>query len=310
MLSVLAFNVVAQAYPNKPIRLMVPYAPGQSADIKSRFFGAELSKSLGQPIIVDNRPGAGGNIGTAAAAKMPADGYTIMYGTAATFGMNPSLYRSVGFDPDNDFTLFSLWGRVPLIIAAGPSFTGKSFEDLVAMSKAKPKSVNTALPNTTSIVVNGLLGQFGVELYGVPYTSSARALTEVYGGQLPLTIDALASLRPAFESGRLKPLAITSLKTSILLPGVKSIAEQGLPGFEVVGWSAFFAAKATPAPILGRLHDEMAAILARADVQKSLLADGSEPSGATSLAGLAEFLRNERVNWAKWIKASNIPLIE
>lgn len=300
----------AQSFPSKPIRLIVPYAAGQNADIKSRYFGDLLSKALGQPVVVDNRPGAGGNIGTAAAAKLPADGYTIVYGTAATFGMNPALYRTVGFDPDNDFLLFSLWGKVPLIIVAGPAFQGSSFDELVAMAKAKPNTINAGTPNTTSIVIHALLKQQGVPIFAVPYKSSTQAQAELLGGQLALSIDGIAAVRHLLDAGRVKPLAITTLKTSQLLPAVKSVAEHGLPGFEVVGWSGFFVAKSAPAQIVNRLHAEMGSIIARPEVRKTLLLDGVEAAGPMSLGELANFMREERVKWPQRIKASNIPLVQ
>ena len=237
----------AQTWPNKTVKIIVPYQAGQGTDVATRYFADQLTKALGQTFYVDNKPGAGGNIGTEAAAHSPADGYTLLMGTNGTQTMNEFLYAAPGFDPGKDFTPIMLVGLLPMVVAANPSFPANSVAELVEAAKAKPDKVDVALPSTTARLVFELLKErTGAPLFGVPYKGSATAITEVMGGQVQTMVDTVTALRGHITSGKLKALGITTLKPSELLPGVKPVAEQGVPGFETTGWIALYAPRGTP----------------------------------------------------------------
>lgn len=294
------------SYPTKPVRIIVPYQAGQGTDVATRHFAEQLTKSLGQSFFVENRPGAGANIGTEAAAKSPPDGYTLIMGTVATHTMNQFMYASLGFDPEKDFEPIILTGMLPMVISANPGYPVNSIPELIAAAKAKPDSINIAMPSTTARIVFELLKQrSGAPLFGIAYKGSATSMTEVMGGQVPLTIDTVTATRTLVQSGKLKALAITTLKSSELLPGVKSVAEQGLLGFEVTAWNALYAPKGTPKAIVDQLNAEMAKIIAAPETRARLLALGFEPASG-SPQQLAEFGRAEREKWGVLIKAAGI----
>ena len=299
-------RVWAQAYPSKPIRVIVPFPPGQGTDVGTRFLAERLGRALGRNLVVENRPGAGASIGTEALAKSAPDGYTLGIGTAGTHTMNPSLYPSLGYDPEKDFEPISLTGLLPLMIAAHPSFAPNTIAELIAAAKAKPDTLNVALPAPPQRVAFELLRlQGGAPLFGIPYKGSASALPEVMSGQVPLIVDSITALRPHINSGRLKALAVTSLNSTDLLPGVKSVAEQGLPGFELTAWNAFFAPKGTPAAIVSRLNTEIRKVLADPETRARLMALGFEVAGSTP-EELAERVRSERDKWSRIIRAARI----
>ncbi len=296
----------SQAYPSKPVRIVVPYQAGQGTDVAARLFAEKLGKVLGQQFIVDNKPGAGGNIGTADAARAAPDGYTLLMGTVATQTMNEFLYSSLGYEPDKDFAPIILVGMLPMVISANPLFPASSIPELVAAAKAQPDKINIALPSTTARIVFELLkSRTGAPLFGVPYKGSATAMTEVMGGQIPLIIDTATASRGHVASGKLKALAITTLKSSELLPGVKSVAEQGVPGFEVTAWNAFYAPRGTPKAIVDRLNAEVAKILAQPETRQRLLQLGFEPAGGSPEA-LAAYEKQERTKWGSLIKAAGL----
>ena len=297
---------IAQTYPAKTVKIIVPYQAGQGTDVAARYFAEQLSKSLGQTFYVDNKPGAGGNIGAEAAARSAADGYTLMMGTNATQSMNEFLYASVGYDSAKDFAPIILVGMLPMVISANPSFPANSVAELVAAAKAKPDKVDMALPSTSARIVFELLkDRTGAPLFGVPYKGSATAMTEVMGGQVQTIIDTVTAIRGHVSAGKLKPLGITTLKSSELLPGVKSVAEQGVPGFEMAGWNAFYAPAGTPRPIVDLLNAEVAKILAQPETRQRLLQLGFEPAGGTP-ESLAKFERQECSKWAPLIKAAGL----
>ena len=299
-------RVWAQAYPSKPIRVIVPFPPGQGTDVGTRFLAERLGRALGRNLVVENRPGAGASIGTEALAKSAPDGYTLGIGTAGTHTMNPSLYPSLGYDPEKDFEPISLTGLLPLMIAAHPSFAPNTIAELIAAAKAKPDTLNVALPAPPQRVAFELLRlQGGAPLFGIPYKGSASALPEVMSGQVPLIVDSITALRPHINSGRLKALAVTSLNSTDLLPGVKSVAEQGLPGFELTAWNAFFAPKGTPAAIVSQLNTEIRKVLADPETRTRLMALGFEVAGSTP-EELAERVRSERDKWSRIIRAARI----
>jgi tripartite-type tricarboxylate transporter receptor subunit TctC len=297
---------IAQTYPTKTVKIIVPYQAGQGTDVAARYFAEQLSKSLGQTFYVDNKPGAGGNIGAEATAHSAPDGYTLMMGTNATQTMNEFLYPSTGYDSQKDFAPIILVGMLPMVISANPSFPANSISELIAAAKAKPDKIDMALPSTTARIVFELLKErTGAPLFGVPYKGSATAMTEVTGGQVQTIIDTVTATRGHVTAGKLKALGITTLKSSELLPGVKSVAEQGVPGFEMTAWNAFYAPAGTPKPIIDLLNAEVTKILAQPDTQQRLLGLGFEPAGGTP-ESLAKLEVQERAKWAPLIKAAGL----
>jgi tripartite-type tricarboxylate transporter receptor subunit TctC len=302
----LAWPAAAQTYPNKPVRLVVPYQAGQGTDVAARYFAEQLGKALGQQFFVDNKPGAGGNIGTEAVAHAAPDGYTLLMGTVATQTMNEFLYPSTGYDSEKDFAPIILVGMLPMVLSANPAFPASTVPELIAAAKAQPDKINVALPSTTARIVFELFkAKTGAPLFGVPYKGSATAMTEVIGGQVPLIIDTATATRGQAASGKLKPIAITTLKSSELLPGVKSVAEQGLPGFEVTAWNALYAPRGTPKAIVDRLNAEVSKILAQPETRQRLLQLGFEPAGG-SPESLAAYEKQERAKWGPLIKATGL----
>jgi tripartite-type tricarboxylate transporter receptor subunit TctC len=296
----------AQTYPTRPVRIIVPYQAGQGTDVVARYFADALSRTMSQRFYVENKPGAGGNIGTEAAAHAEADGYTLLMGTNATQTMNEFMYPSMGFEPAKDFAPIILVGKLPMVVAASPSFAGNSVADLVAAAKATPDKIDIALPSTTArIVFEFLKEKTGAQLFSVPYKGSATAMTDILGGQVPLIIDTVTALRSHVADGKLKALGITALKSTELMSGVKSIAEQGVPDFEVTAWNAFYAPRDTPQPIVDLLNSELAKALAQPETRKRLLELGFDPAGGTP-ADLARFEKQERTKWGPIIKATGL----
>ncbi len=306
LIAAFGMSAHAQTYPTKPVTIIVPYQAGQGTDVAARLFAEQLSKAMGQQVIVDNKPGAGGNIGTAAAARSAADGYTLLMGTVATQTMNEFLYPSVGYDSDKDFAPVILVGMLPMVISANPLFAPNTIAELIAAAKAQPDKLNIALPSTTARIVFELLkARTGAPLFGVPYKGSATAMNEVMGGQVQLTIDTATASRGHVQSGKLKALAITTLKSSELLPGVKSVAEQGFPGFEVTAWNAIYAPRGTPKEIVDRLNAEVTKVLAQPETRQRLMQLGFEPAGGSPEA-LAAYEKQERAKWGPLIKAAGL----
>ena len=306
--ALLAFAALAaaQGYPNKPVKIIVAYQAGQGTDVATRYIAEQLNKALGQAFFIDNKPGAGGNIGTEAAARSAPDGYTLTMGTNATHGTNQFLYDSVPFDAEKDFEPVILIGSFPMVIAANPSFPGNSVADVIAAAKSAPKSADIAMPSTTARIVFELLkAQSKAPLFGVPYKGSATAMTDTIGGQVPLIIDTVTAVRPHVAAGKLKAIAVTSLRGTDLLPGVKPVAEQGLAGFQVIAWNALYAPKGTPKEIIQILNAEVNKILAQPESRAKLKDLGFDVGGGTP-EQLAEFGRSERRNWGPLIAGAGI----
>jgi tripartite-type tricarboxylate transporter receptor subunit TctC len=220
--------------------------------------------------------------------------------------MNEFMYSSMGFEPARDFSPIILVGKLPMVLAASPSFTGNSLADLVAAAKAAPGKIDVALPSTTArIVFESLKERTGASLSSVPYKGSATAMTDVLGGQVPLIIDTVTAVRSHVADGKLKALGITALKSTELMPGVKSIAEQGVPDFEVTAWNAFYAPRDTPRVVIDLLNSELAKALAQPETRKRLLELGFDPAGGTP-ADLARFETQERLKWGPVIKATGL----
>ncbi|WP_416049752.1 Bug family tripartite tricarboxylate transporter substrate binding protein [Cupriavidus basilensis] len=310
----LAWQAPAQAadpYPNKPIRLVVPFPAGGTTDILARAVAAELSKLQGWNVVVDNRPGAGGNIGTDMVAKAAPDGYTLLMGTVGTHGINQSLYGKLPFDPVKDFTPITEVASVPNVLVVNPAFAQQNringVTDLIAYARANPGKLNMASSgNGTSIHLAGELFKTQTRTFMVhfPYKGSGPALTDLAGGTMQLMFDNLPSSMALIKSGKLKALAVTSAKPSPALPGVPTVAEAArLPGFEASSWFGLLAPAGTPHEVVARIQQEVARALATPAMREKMLGQGADPVGNTP-EQFAAFIRAELTKWAKVVKDS------
>ena len=303
------------AWPTKPVRIVVPFAAGGTTDILARALAPELTKAFGQTFIVDNRPGAGGNVGADAVAKSPPDGYTLLMGTVGTHGINQSLYPKMPFDPIKDFAPITLVAGVPNVLVMNPAKAQalgiNTVADLIKYAKANPGKLNMASSgNGTSIHLSGelfktLTGTFMVHF---PYRGSGPALMDLMGGSMDLMFDNLPSSLPQIKAGKLKALAVTSAQRSAALPDVPTIAEAAPPGsglkdYEASSWFGLLAPAGTPAEIVNRLQQESAKALNAPALKERLLAQGATPSGMAP-AEFAKFIGAETAKWAKVVKAS------
>lgn len=296
-----------KTWPDRPIRVIVPYAAGQGADVLMRLVAQELSKTLNQAIVIENRAGAGGNIGTAAAARSAPDGYTFLFGTNATNAANEFLYANLGYNPAADFDAVAMVGLLPMVIAtSAPDLPTNGVAELIARARAKPNTLNVGLPSTTANVV---FAQFvksaQAPLFAVKYKASAQSMTDTLGGQIPLTIDTVTAARANILVGKLRALGITSLKGSDMLPGVKSVAEQGVPGFDVVAWDALFAPRGTPPEVVQKMAEHVQRALQQPETRRKMLDSGVEPL-FMGPAQLDSFVKDERNKWGGIIKAADI----
>jgi tripartite-type tricarboxylate transporter receptor subunit TctC len=305
-----ATPAAAQNYPTKPITIIVPFPAGGTTDILARIVGQGLSKELGQPVVIDNRGGAGGNIGGALAAKAPADGYTLFMGTVGTHAINASLYKKMPFDHVKDFQPLSRVAMVPNLLVAHPSQPFKTVKELIAYAKANPGKLNFASSgNGTSIHLSGELFKTmaGVDMVHVPYKGSAPAMTDLIGGQVGIMFDNMPSAIQHVRTGKLKPIAVTTAKRSPELPDVPTIAEAGVPGYEATSWFGLFTTAGTPAPVVGKIHGALMKVLADPEVKKQIAGQGAEPV-AEKPEQFAQFIAAETAKWAKVVKASGASL--
>ncbi|MGL4575115.1 MAG: Bug family tripartite tricarboxylate transporter substrate binding protein [Burkholderiaceae bacterium] len=299
------------AYPAKPIRIVVPFAAGGTTDILARAVGAELQKAWGQPVVIDNKPGAGGNIGADLVAKALADGYTLVMGTVGTHGINPALYPKMPYDAKRDFAPVTLVAAVPNVLVLNAAFAEKhQIADTAAFVRhlrANPGKVNMASSgNGTSIHLAGELFKSQTKTFMVhfPYRGSAPALTDLVGGNMDVMFDNLPSSMPHIKSGKLKALAVTSSKPSAALPGVPTIAQAaGLPSYEASSWFGLLAPAGTPKDIVTRLSAEVSKALAAPEIREKLIAQGAEPVGNTP-EQFAAHIAAEMTKWADVVKAS------
>lgn len=295
----------AQAYPSKPIKLIVPYAVGQGTDIASRYLADELGKELKQAVFVDNRPGAGGNVGTQLAAHSPADGYTLLIGTNATHAANAHLYANPGYEIE-DFEPIGMIGILPLVYVASNGSPVNNIQDLIRASRAKPDALNVAISTTTCRMAHELFKQRAqAPMFPVDFKGSAQALTAVIGGQVEFMVDTITSLRQAIANGQVKALGVTSAHQSKLLPGVKTLVEQGVTDYELVGWTVLYAPKGITANARRTLTEAVDKVVARPDVQEKLLQMGIEPM-IKSGEELKAFGAAEKEKWGKLIRGAGL----
>ena len=295
-------------WPAKPIRWVVPFPPGGAMDVIARTLGEKAGRTLGQPFVIENRPGAGGNIGADAVAKSPADGYTIMI-TSIGMATNKALYPRLSYDPVKDFAPISLLAIVPNVLVVNTAkTTDKSVADVIAHAKRDPgKLTYASAGNGTSIHLAGevFASMAGLNLLHVPYKGSGPAVTDMLGGQVDLMFDSITSARPHILSGKLRALGVTSAKRSATLPGVPTIAEAGVPGYEVSPWFAVFAPAGTPAAIVNKINAALIDAMKQPDTVAKFETIGAEPIGTTPQQ-LATHLDKELARWGALIKERNI----
>ncbi len=301
-----AGSVYAQPYPSKSIRYVVPYAPGGSTDIVARVLALKLSEAMGQQVVVDNRPGAGGSIGADIVAKSPPDGYTMVTAVTGIMAINQFLYRKLPFDPEKDFAPVTQVGSLPLILVVHPSLPAKSVREFIAIAKAKPGQLNygsSGVGTATHMTTELFKTMAGVDLVHIPYKGSGQVMGDVIGGQLALIFDQVVSSLPHVQGGKLRMLGITSAKRFQSLPDLPTIAESGVPGYESISWAGVAVPAGTPKEIVARLHVEIVKVLAMPDIRERFLRDGIETVGSTP-EQFAEHIRRERIKWAKVVKDS------
>ncbi len=312
-LALVAAGPLAQAqtaYPSRPIVMLVPQAAGGTNDIVGRLVSQKLGEVLASPVVVENRPGAGGNIGTQAAAKAPKDGYTLLMTISSSQAINPALYKNAGFDPVKDFRPISLIGAVPNVLLVNPSFPAKSVSELLALAKGKPGQYQYASAGNGTL--NHLLGEMlnsmgGIQLQHVPYKGVAPALNDVLGGQLPLLFASLPSSLAHIKGGKLRALAVSGATRSAVLPDVPTLAET-VPGYNGTLWIGLFAPAGVPSEVLARLQDAMGRTLAAKDLRDKLEQQGVELAGTpdkpVTPEQFAALLNDDITKWARIVKSS------
>lgn len=306
LLALAAAVASAQTYPSKPIRIVVPFPPGGATDILARDVAQKLTEAWGQQVIVDNRPGAGGNIGSELVAKAAPDGYTLEMGTVGTHAINASLYAKMPYDHVKDFVPVILVAAVPNVLEVNPAVPVDSVAELIAYAKANPGKLNFASSgNGTSIHLSG--EQFkvmaGVKMTHVPYKGSAPALQDLLGGQVQLMFDNLPPSLPHIRAGKLRALAVTSATRAPALPDVPTVAEAGLPGFEASSWFGLLAPAGTPPAIVAKINAEVAKWIASPEAKEKLAKQGANAAGGTP-EDFARHIAAETEKWAKVVKAS------
>jgi len=307
-MTLVAHAGVVQDYPAKPIRLLVPFAPGGSSDIQARIIGQKLTEAWGQPVIIDNRAGAGGIVAAQLGAHSMPDGYTLFMGHIGTQSANPALYRNLPYDPERDFAPVIMTIRQPLILVVPPEFKVSSVPELIALARSQPAALNYASAGNGSpnhLAAELFKAMAGVNITHVPYKGAAPAEIDVMAGRVALFFDTMLSATPFVKDGRLKALAVTSAARSTSMPALPTVAESGVKGYEFWTWNGFFVPSRTPAAIIARLNGGIANILNTAEVQQRLTTDGAEIA-AGSPQSLAAYAKGERAKLARVISAAGI----
>ena len=298
--------VLAQTYPTKSIRCVVPYPPGGPTDIIGRAIAQKLAESLGQPVIIDNRGGAAGTIGSEQVARSPADGYTLLWGTPGTHGIAPSIYPKLGYDPVKDFAPITLIALGTNLMVVHPSVPARSVQEFVALAKSRPGKLNfgSSGNGATSHMAGEMLKVMaGIDMVHVPFKGAAPAIVALMGGEVDMAILDTPPLLPQIRAGKLRVLAVASERRSRVLPQVPTLAESGLPGYHASSWHGLFAPAGTPREIVARLHTEVAQIVRLPDITERLSAQGVEPVANTP-EQFAEFIKAEITRWSRVVKAS------
>lgn len=300
-----SWNAHAQTYPSKPIRFVVPFAPGGGSDLVARTVAAKITEALGQPVIVDNRAGAAGTIGADIAAKSPPDGHTLLLGSNGPLAINPSLYAKLPYDASRDFAPVSLVTVMPFVLVVHPSLPVKSLKELVALAKAKPGQLNYGSPgngSTTHLANELLKSMTGMQITHVPYKGVAPAATDLISGQVQMMSGDLSTLLPHVRSGRMRAIAVTAARRSSLLPHMPTVSEAGVPGYEATGWFGVLVPAGTPQVAVERLNAAIVKGLAMNDARERLAALGGEVGGGPP-EHFSAHIRNEAAKWSKLINA-------
>jgi tripartite-type tricarboxylate transporter receptor subunit TctC len=301
-----AVPALAQQYPTRPVRFVVPFPPGGSVDTLARTIGPRLTDALGQQIVVDNRPGGNGDIGMLVVAKAPADGYTLVLGYIANIAIAPSLYPKMPYDPVKDYAPVTQVATSPNVLTAHPSVQAKNLRELIALAKTKPGAVNFASTGVASVghLTGELLNNLaGMKMTHVPYKGGGQAIIDLVGGHVQVMFSGFSAAMPHIKSGKARALAVTGAARSPALPDVPTIAEQGFPGVEATAWYGVLAPAGTPKPIVTRLHGEIVKILKLPDVVQRLDPLGFEIVGSTP-EQFGAYIRSETRKWEKVVKAS------
>jgi len=300
--------VFAQTYPSKPVRILIAQAPGSATDVISRVVGNRLQELLGQPVVIEARPGAGGALGTAEAARSAADGYTLFMANNSTHGSNPAVYAKLPYDPINDFAPISFVASVPYVLAVEPSLPAASVQELIALAKSRPGKMNYASAgngSTHQFCAELLKSTAGLDMVHIPYKGSPPGLAALLAGEVSLMFVNLTDVGAQIRGGKVKPLAVTTLKRSELLPNVPTMVEAGVADFEITSWFGLLAPAATPAPVLARLNAEMVKVLARDDVKSTLGAQGLNVA-SSSPEQFAAHIKSEIARFSRIAKAAGI----
>jgi tripartite-type tricarboxylate transporter receptor subunit TctC len=305
-MSGLAAMAHAQSYPDRAVRIIVPFAPGGSTDIVARITAQKLTERLRQSVVIDNRGGGGGNIGSELIAKAPPDGYGLLIGTVGSLTINPSLYKKMPYDPLKDLTPLAYLGSTPNILVVHPSLPARSVKELIALARSKPGQLNYASAGTGGSV--HLAGELfkslaNVDLVHVPYKGSGPALIDLLGGQTQIMFSTMPPALPYVKVGRLRALGMTGAKRSALVPELPTLAESGLPGYEITQWWGLLGPPALPSAIVTRLNADMNAILQQPDVKERFASEGADTAPNTP-DWFASYMKREVAKWAKVVRAS------
>ena len=307
-LALAATGAFAQAYPSKPIRLMVPFPPGGSTDIVARIVAQKLAAPLGQPLVIENRGGAGGTLGTAVAAKAAPDGYMLTVGTTSTHVVAPSVYRKLDYDPVKDFAPVSLLAVTPYLLVVNPKLNAASLKELVDLMRAQPGKLNYAsagVGSTTHLAMEMLKSASKTYALHIPYNGNGPAGTAVIAGQVEILFGSLPAVLPHARSGRVRALAVGTPKRSPALPQVPTVSESGYPGFDASLWLAIMAPAGTPQPVIERLHKEIVASLASSETREALDKAGAEAITSTP-AELSAMIKDGVAKYAQVVKAAGV----
>ena len=305
----LAANVpMAQDYPSRPVRFIVPFTAGGGGDLIVREVAQRLTARVGQSVVVDNRTGAGGNVGTELAARAPADGHTLLMANVAPMAINVSVYRKLPYDPARDFAPLTLLASFPNVLVINPALPARTTAELIAYARTQPRALTCAISgagSTTHLAGEFFRSKAKIELIHVPYKGGAAALIDLLAGQVDMYFGALPAALPHVRTGRLRALGVTSLARSGAAPDIPSIAEAGFPGFEAVTWIGAVAPAGTPAAIVARLNRELVDIMRVPELREKLLKEGAEPQ-TNSPAQFASYIRSEIAKWAEIVKLAGI----
>ena len=299
----------AQPYPDRPIRLVIPYPAGAGIDIVARMIAPKVSEGLGQPVVIENRAGAGAIIGVEAVAKATPDGYTLGMADAGPLAINPAIYAQLPYDPVRDLAPVVLVSTLPTILIAHPSLNVTTIGELVALARQKPGTINFASGGTGTanhLAMELFKAQAGIDIVHVPYKGTAPALTGVLSGNPPIMFSNLLSAGPLIKSGKVRALAIASGQRTMALPDLPTIAEAGVPGYQFQGWFGIVAPAATPAPVLDRLNREFRRVLEQPEIRQRLLTEGGMEAGGGSPEAFGTLWRNEIGVWGKVVKERGI----